>query len=58
MGLPVGYVTDLGLPRSAELHMLGNGVMPQQAECALHVLLGFGQAHFQPSRGGCQTYRP
>lgn len=39
MGLPTGYVTDLGLPRSAELRALGNGVVPQQAEMALRVLV-------------------
>ena len=38
MGLPAGYVTDLSLPRSAELHALGNGVVPQQAEQALRFL--------------------
>ena len=38
MGLPTGLVTGLGLPRSAELHALGNGVVPQQATCALRVL--------------------
>ena len=39
MGLPSGYVTDLGLPRSAELRALGNGVVPQQAEEALRSLV-------------------
>jgi DNA (cytosine-5)-methyltransferase 1 len=39
MGLPAGYVTDLGLPRSAELRVLGNGVVPQQAERALRQLV-------------------
>jgi DNA (cytosine-5)-methyltransferase 1 len=38
MGLPAGYVTDLGLPRSGELRALGNGVVPQQAERALRAL--------------------
>jgi DNA (cytosine-5)-methyltransferase 1 len=41
MGLPAGYVTDLGLPRSAELRAFGNGVVPQQAEEAVHQLLTF-----------------
>jgi DNA (cytosine-5)-methyltransferase 1 len=40
MGLPSGYVTELGLPRSGQLHALGNGVVPQQAEQALRQLLG------------------
>ena len=38
MGLPAGFVTGLGLPYGAQLHALGNGVMPQQAERALHHL--------------------
>jgi DNA (cytosine-5)-methyltransferase 1 len=39
MGLPAGYVTALGLPRSGELRALGNGVVPQQAETALRQLV-------------------
>lgn len=39
MGLPDGYVTSLGLPRSAELKALGNGVVPQQAEAAVRWLV-------------------
>ena len=38
MGLPEGHVTGLGLSRSAELKMLGNGVVPQQARLALEIL--------------------
>ena len=38
MGLPAGYITSLGLSRTAELTMLGNGVCPQQASLALEVL--------------------
>lgn len=38
MGLPEGWVTNLGLSRSAELKMLGNGVVPQQAHLALEIL--------------------
>jgi DNA (cytosine-5)-methyltransferase 1 len=38
MGLPAGYATGLGLPRSAELRVLGNGVVPHQAEAALQLL--------------------
>lgn len=38
MGLPKGWVTDLGLSRSQQLKMLGNGVVPQQAEYALELL--------------------
>jgi DNA (cytosine-5)-methyltransferase 1 len=41
MGLPAGWVTDpdLGLPRTAQLRALGNGVVPQQATHALRLLL-------------------
>jgi DNA (cytosine-5)-methyltransferase 1 len=38
MGLPEGHVTGHGLTRSAELKMLGNGVVPQQAALALRML--------------------
>lgn len=38
MGLPEGHVTDLGLSTSAQLKMLGNGVVPQQAHLALEIL--------------------
>jgi len=38
MGLPEGYVTGLGLSRTAELKMLGNGVVPQQAALAINLL--------------------
>jgi DNA (cytosine-5)-methyltransferase 1 len=38
MGLPEGWVTDAGLSRAQQLKMLGNGVVPQQAELALELL--------------------
>lgn len=39
-GLPGGWVTDVpGLSRNAMLKALGNGVVPQQAELALRLLL-------------------
>ncbi len=38
MGLPVGWVTNAGLSRAQQLKMLGNGVVPQQAEYALELL--------------------
>ena len=40
MGLPAGWVTGHGLTASQELKMLGNGVVPQQAALALHLLGG------------------
>lgn len=41
MGLSPGWVTDVpGLPRSAQLRALGNGVVWQQAACAITDLLG------------------
>jgi DNA (cytosine-5)-methyltransferase 1 len=39
MGLPGGFVTDLGLPYSAQHRALGNGVLPQQAVAALRQLV-------------------
>jgi DNA (cytosine-5)-methyltransferase 1 len=39
MGLPEGFVTDLGLPYSAQQRILGNGVVPQQARAALGQLV-------------------
>lgn len=38
MGLPEGWVTGYELPRTAELKMLGNGVVPQQAIAALRAM--------------------
>lgn len=40
MGLPPGFVTDLGLPYGAQHRAIGNGVVPQQAEAALRQLVG------------------
>jgi DNA (cytosine-5)-methyltransferase 1 len=40
MGLPKGWVTAVdGVSRTQQLKMLGNGVVPQQAEAALRHLL-------------------
>ena len=39
MGLPAGWVTGCGLTRNEELKACGNGVVPQQAELALRILL-------------------
>lgn len=39
MGLPAGHVTGVGLPRTAQLKAIGNGVCPQQAAAALSQLL-------------------
>jgi hypothetical protein len=38
MGLPDGWITDIGLKRNDELKACGNGVVPQQAELALNLL--------------------
>ena len=38
MGLPDGWVTGVGIPRSAQLKALGNGVVPQQCKLALELL--------------------
>ncbi len=39
MGLPPGWVTEVQLPRTAQLRALGNGVVPQQATLAISLLL-------------------
>ena len=39
MGVPDGWITDAGLSRNDELKACGNGVVPQQAEMALRILL-------------------
>jgi hypothetical protein len=39
MGLPKGFVADLGLPYGAQHRALGNGVVPQQAVAALWQLV-------------------
>ncbi len=39
MGLPQGWITGLGLKRTEELKLAGNGVVPAQAELALRILL-------------------
>lgn len=39
MGVPEGWITDAGLTRNEELKACGNGVVPQQAELALRMLL-------------------
>lgn len=39
MGLPAGWVTDVpGISRTGKLHLLGNGVVPQQARAAFTAL--------------------
>ena len=38
MGLPSGWVTNIDISRAQQLKILGNGVVPQQAEYALELL--------------------
>ena len=51
MGLPAGHVTDpvIGLSRNEQLKALGNGVVPQQCELAVGLLVG--QAPHSSERG-------
>ncbi len=51
MGLPAGWVTDHGLLRTAELKMLGNGVVPQAAAIAWCALGGSTETGAQPECG-------
>lgn len=39
MGLPEGWIADSGISRKDQLKAAGNGVVPQQAELALRILL-------------------
>ena len=39
LGYPAGWVTALGLPRTAQLRLLGNSVQPHVAEAAARLLL-------------------
>ncbi|MFF4701399.1 hypothetical protein [Streptomyces chattanoogensis] len=52
MGLPAGHVTEVpGLSRTAQLKALGNGVVPQQAACALRLLAAAAEdSHQQRGR--------
>ena len=47
MGLRLGHVTAVGLARTQELKILGNGVVRQQAALALHHLLPLALASSQ-----------
>lgn len=38
MGWPLGWVTDLDIARTHQLKIIGNGVVPHQAEAALRLL--------------------
>jgi hypothetical protein len=54
-GLKPGWVTALGLPRTAELRALGNGVVPQQAAHAVALLLTDLAALLADSADECGT---
>ena len=56
MGLPDGWITDVGLSRNEELKACGNGVVPQQAELALRILLE--GIDFESKRGAGMTVLP
>jgi len=52
MGLPAGHVTGVPrLTRTAQLHALGNGVVPVQAAAALRLLLDRVTPPEQPPPG-------
>lgn len=50
MGVPEGWITGVGLTRNEELKACGNGVVPQQAELALRMLME-GVSLTQPGGG-------
>jgi DNA (cytosine-5)-methyltransferase 1 len=39
MGLPQGWVTGTGISHSAQLRVLGNGIVPQQAAAFIRSVL-------------------
>lgn len=53
MGVPEGWITDCGLKRNEELKACGNGVVPQQAELALRILL---EGFTIPTGGGASEF--
>jgi len=55
MGVPEGWITDVGLTRNEELKACGNGVVPQQAALALRILL---EGVPMPTAGGGQVNFP
>ncbi|WP_197696357.1 hypothetical protein [Nocardia terpenica] len=57
MGLPEGWVTapQLGLPYYGQLHLLGNGVVPQQAAIAVRMLLDMIGAELRPPHACAET---
>ena len=50
MGVPEGWICDVGLTRNEMLKACGNGVVPQQAELALRMLMQ-GMTLTQPGGG-------
>jgi DNA (cytosine-5)-methyltransferase 1 len=57
-GLEPGWITDLPLPRTAQLRALGNGVVPQQAAYALALLIADLTALLEePDTGGADACR-
>lgn len=57
MGVPAGWITGVGLKRNSELKACGNGVVPQQAELALRILLE-GLPFDSVIRGGLDDVLP
>jgi DNA (cytosine-5)-methyltransferase 1 len=53
MGLEPGWVTGLSLPRTAQLRVLGNGVVPLQAAHAVTLLLADFAALFGDTADEC-----
>ncbi len=52
MGLSPGFVTGMpGIPRTRQLKIIGNGVVPQQAATALRLLIGIAAIPAGPVGG-------
>lgn len=52
MGLAPGFVTGVpGIPRTRQLKIIGNGVVPQQAALALRLLISAAAIPAVPAGG-------
>jgi len=52
MGLAPGFVTEVpGIPRTRQLKIIGNGVVPQQASLALRLLISAAAIPAVPAGG-------
>jgi alanine dehydrogenase len=54
--MPPGFVTGVpGIPRTRQLKIIGNGVVPQQAAAALRLLIGAAAIQAVPDGGSTRA---